>query len=231
MAYAEHTLVTFGGQLGAGGAATTLDRWQCGVRCANNVNGSPVGAVSAPDVYIGLVGAALKTVLTNGSGTLAKLASDCSVDFIKVAQIGANGKYLPGSGSPYLYTTGLPFTGGTGRVGPPMSALKATFTTPLKRGRGHIGGIYLPFIGYAGWNTSTISAAAQTDYTNWAKAILTAIAQGQPNLPSNVQPCIASKLDGSLHQINGVKMGNVIDVQRRRKEQVVETYGTLVACP
>lgn len=231
MAFAEHTLVTFGGQLGYGGATNTVDRWQCGVRVANWINGAPVGQVTAPDQYIALVGPALKTVLTTVTGGYASMASDQSLDFVKVAQIGADGKYAAVAGNPWLWTTGLPVAGGMGRVGPPMQAIRLTWTTANTRGRGHIGGIFVPFVGYAGWNTSTISAAAQTAYRDWGKAILVALHQTTAADNQEKRPVIASRLAGTLTPITGVKVGSVIDVQRRRKEQVVETYSAVSVFP
>jgi hypothetical protein len=229
--FAEHTLVTFGGTLGYGAATTTQDRWMCGVRVSNDINGAPVGAKTDPAGYAALVGPALKAALLAGSGTYASLASDCSVDFIKVAQIGTDGKYLAGSGSPYLYTAGLPAPGGTGRIGPPMQALKITLTTANPRGRGHIGGFYLPFVGYTGWNTSTLTAAVANDYRDWGKKILAAIKQTTTSDNQPAMIVIASRLSGTLTKVTGVKVGTVVDVQQRRKEQVVETYTTPVPFP
>lgn len=231
MTFRPHTLVTFGGQLGYNGAVTAIDRWQCGIRVATDLGAGGLGPMPALDQYMGLVGPAIKSVFTTGSGSYAAAASDCSLDFVKCANVDVDGKYMADNLSPQLYTTGLPVSGASGRVGTPMQALKLTWVTARSRGRGHIGGIYMPFIGYSGWNTSTISAAAQTSYRDWGKAFLAAVHQTTPADNQTAIPVIASRLDASLTPITGVKVGNVIDVQRRRKEQVVETYSAVAVFP
>lgn len=227
MTYALHTLVTFGGAIGIGETGGA-DRWQCGVRVGFDVGDGTL--IAAPDLagFLAVAGPALNTALHTGSG-VALLASDCSVDFVKAAQIDTTGKYVAVANNPAIYSPTGTLTGSAGRVGTPMQALKLTWQTALAHGPGHQGGIYVPFIGYAGWNTSSISTQAQTDYRAWGKAILTALHQTVGGATS--WPVVASEKTGTLNKITGVKVGNVIDVQRRRKEQVIETYSSTLAFP
>lgn len=225
MAFALHTLITFGGALGSGSSA---DRWQCGIRCGFDVgDGSLIPASDLAGV-VAAVGPAIKTAFTTGSGA-ALAASDCGLDFVKAANIDTTGKYAATAGNPQIYSTGLPVTGGSGRIGPPMQALKLTWTTANLHGLGHTGGIYVPFLGYAGWNTSTISTTVQNDYRAWGKKFLDACHATVSG--GTLVPVVASKKGGTLTRITGVKVGSVVDVQRRRKEQVPETYTTVLAFP
>lgn len=225
MAYALHTLVTFGGTLSSGAPAADQDIWQCGIRVAADVGDGALVPVPNLDDYIGLVGPAIKAVYT---GTGNQAGSDQRLDFVKVAQIDTTGKYVAGTSS-RVYSTGLPVTGTTGRVGPPFLAMACSWTTALGRGAGHAGRIYLPYIGYSGFNTSRVLTANPPLYQTWAKAFLGAC--HQTSLGAVVWPVVASKKAGTLNKITGIRVGDVVDVQRRRKNKLRENYTATVAFP
>lgn len=221
MAYALHSLVTFGGTIGTAGTPSA-DGWQCGVRIGADVGDGRLIPVPNAASYATTIAGALKTWWTTGAGTYAKSRSDMSLDWCKVAQIDTTGKYV--AGIPSEIRT-IAQAGSTGATVPPFLAVAVSWTTALSRGRGHAGRVYLPVAGgvSAGTlNSSVMPSTYAADFRDWGKALLTALHQTDSG--ATMWPVVASRLSGTLNRITGVRCGSVVDVQRRRKEQVNETY-------
>lgn len=225
----DHVLVSFGGALGTAPAA---DSWQCGVRMYNaTADFTNQAWVDLPS-YLTAIKVPLQTWMTSTSGTYGSLRADAHLDFIKVARIhrttnATSGKaswtYRPAPDNPTV-VTGVATTPGTAGVFPWFLSVAFSWTTVTNRGLGHTGRIYPPiaFPG-SGATAANLPQAAVNDYVTKAKALLTALTKADTNSVT-LSPCVASLKDGSLHQITGVRVGNVIDVQRRRKEQIPEQY-------
>jgi len=112
---------------------------------------------------------------------------------------------------------------GTPRV-PDILSLCISWSTGLARGRASKGRIYLPVYGLNATDAGRmdITPTDQNNFITFGQALLDAFSNSAGIAP--VVPVIASKLDGSIHPITGVRVGNIIDVQRRRKNALTETY-------
>lgn len=228
MAYKPHALVSFGGTLGAG---LTADSWQCGVRvCA--LAQPTTQTLGGPDLYLAAIQTAVGNwfagaqVNTVGSESQA-MRQDATLQWLKVNNIDAAGRYQDRSKTNvYFYPT--PFIG-PGLSGiPPFVTLAVSMTTAKSRGPGHRGRIYLPFNIPA--NGSNVYGGVIQAFGRKVKSLLS-ILEGTPDGGSAggaaVRAVVASKVDASLNPITGVAIGNIYDVQRRRKEQAEETYTAL----
>jgi hypothetical protein len=118
---------------------------------------------------------------------------------------------------------------GVSGVGVPLNflTLAASWHTAAPTKWGRHGRIYPPLtLTQASTGSSRITAATATGVVNWAKLLLTAIAK-PPNTGANfnaVRPVVASNHAGEIFEINEVRCGDVVDVQRRRKSALMENY-------
>jgi hypothetical protein len=147
--------------------------------------------------------------------------------WLKVNNIGADGKYSNKSVT-NRYDYANPGAGPVTAAGQcPMITLAYTFTSLRARGPGSKGRIYLP-LNLPAQYSSTLSTVA--NYVTHAKNLLAAIQRpvGAASNANGVFPIIASGRNAQNFQINGVRVGNVMDVQRRRKNAIAETYTSSV---
>lgn len=143
---------------------------------------------------------------------------------IKLAPIATNGLYPPGENAVEALFTPDPGPGAGGNHWAPQCTMCVTTTTALPRGLAAMGRFYLPSMTGAiaasgrapsGLNTS-IAAAAATWLTAVNAAVLGGVAvfsKGNAAVPN-----------GALQTVTGVRVGDVIDTQRRRRRQLVEAY-------
>lgn len=219
--YAPHTLVSFGGLIVGG--PPNGDMWQCGIRVAEgsvtNGNGQPL---TDPVTYMNDLHTTLSSWFTALVGTVG-ISGGATLAWLKVNNIGANGKYsAPAVTHRYDYPT--PPTGPVTTAGQcAMVTLAYTFTTLRSRGAGSHGRIYLP-LGLPATFSPSLGGIA--NYVTHAKNFLNAIARptGAASAANGVFPVVASGRNGGNFQITGVKVGSVMDTQRRRKLQITETY-------
>lgn len=229
---AAHGLVSFGGTIQGG---TSLETWMCTLRVARNDAGIPVAGL-IPDLtaYLNAVKTPLQTFWTGANG----MRNDFQLTFLKVANI--QGGALTGTGH-----VGGTYAGTTDSAGGPNPAQTtyasinggagATPTTPPfvtlcitwrcsnrpKSMAGHAGRIYLPYnVNNAGLRTgSTVQTAALTV----GAALLTAFKTSAAGANPAIKPCLTAR-DGTIQAIDTVSVGDVWDVQRRRKDKQREVY-------
>jgi hypothetical protein len=226
MAYSPHTLVAFGGPL------TTLspgDQWQCGVRVRMlDPDGiSWRGGAVDPAAYMAAIQAALlawfKTaaVTTAGSENLG-MRNDATLAWLKVNNIDAAGHYASNVSHRFDYAaaqTGVIVANAL----PPFVTAAVSWLTAIQRGPGHRGRVYLP-LGLASLhNTGQMTVTEQTQCNGTGKRLLDVL-KNFTDTSGTAVPVVASGINGATNTITGIATGNVYDVQRRRKEQIPETY-------
>lgn len=216
MAWARHMRVTFGGNLSDLGTMAT-EIWQC------NVNINPTSLNDAfCDPYLAAIQAALKTWFITAAN---QISSAADLRYIKCNLIGVDGLYEnPTVTHRYDYTS--IGAGGSTPTIPGDMCLAYSWSTALMRGPGSKGRIYppnAPTTAAAGSmiaSGSSISAAVTS-----AKALLTVLASSSTTA---AVPVIASGVNASLTPITGVRVGNLFDVQRRRRNAAPEIYSASV---
>jgi hypothetical protein len=214
MAYAPHWLLNFGGELDPLANSSWQEIWQCSMRFRE---------VTAPDPESMIDD--FKTVLSAYVAASANQISAWSrLSFVKLNHIGADGLYTDPSHPHTRHFTGVPGAGiTTGNAYPTAMSLAYTWTTARVRGVGSKGRMFLP----NSWARSSAGAdvipvANQTTVADAAKGLLTNFQTAGGD--GDIVPCIASKVDASLTDVTGVRIGRVVDSQRRRRNALSEEY-------
>lgn len=150
---------------------------------------------------------------------------------VKVALTGNDGKTQADAVVYSYYGTAI--SGGTTTAlhYPPQCSLVATLTTAKPRGYGSKGRMYLPGIG---WELAADGRISATNVNNTATAMKTFLDGVNALPPVNGETVklvlqSAERLTTPAHAavmtpITGVRIGNVYDTQRRRRNQLQEIY-------
>lgn len=152
-----------------------------------------------------------------------------SLSFLRLASIGTDGKYVPGSiAYDHIFPGGTPGGGSSGapiRQFPLQVASVTSLLTAMPRGQAHQGRIYLPYITInlnSGW---VWPSANINNRTNGVAAMISAL---NTVLPGDCtvfsKGTKAAPTVGAKQLVTGVKTGSRPDVQRRRAKQLVEGY-------
>jgi hypothetical protein len=213
MPYRPHTLVTFGGTNEEQAADDEI--WQCGIRGLN-----PAGGGNTPvdpgqfQTYLDAVTTPLSDWMSSG---VFHNANTALLRWIKIVNIGADGRY---SSDP-LVKDGLDVGGGGSPNSPSFTTVCYSWETGRSAGRARRGRVYPPNYAAPRGPGATVTTSAQADLLAGAVALLTAIAD-QGDQYQFVPHVMSSS--GAFNPINGARVGNVYDVQRRRKDAVPEVY-------
>lgn len=221
MAYEPHTLVTFGGTLQEVGAADEI--WQCGVRGFAQGGGPVISGnlqTLADNVWNGNGGSGggLSALISQANG---KIPTTVALRWVKVANIGADGGYTE---EPKVHQGNV--IGASAAVLPSFCTVAISWGTGLTLGKAVRGRIYPPNFAAALAAGATISTATQNGLAAWGKDLYTVLFNAITSAP--FIPHVVSS-SGAFHPITRVRVGNVIDTQRRRKEAVPETYADIAA--
>lgn len=215
--YTPHWLVSMGGSLMTDNGP---EIWSC------NIRGNLTGAAPLEETFLTEIKTPLQTWFSTGTNKLSTLAW---LNYVKCNHIGVDGKYTDPVTHRRDYT---PHIGGAYSTTYPMTTTTAiSFTTAVARGRAHTGRVYLP-LGLQG-NNDVVQAGSvllQTTYQDAliasGKALLSVLANSGGTVGLN--PRVYSALDGSVNPITGVRVGSVLDSQRRRRDAYPETYRSAV---
>ena len=150
-----------------------------------------------------------------------EIPADYRLIFLRLAQLGTDGLYVPGTiAYDYTYAAPVPGGGGTNVQFPLQVACVASLTTAFSRGRAHRGRMYLPpSIRILNSNYKWASAFPQ------ARAITLAASLFDLNGAIGGPLSVMSKIGaGTTHAVTGVAIGDKPDIQRSRAKSVAETY-------
>lgn len=213
VAYRVHDRVTFGGTLGG---VDGPEIWACSVNGLFN-GGTDVQANY--QAWCDAIATAFNSWFTNATN---RQSSRAFLAYIKMNRIGTDGKYPPGWVTAQ-HTYPSPAAGAVSSPLPGFCSIVWSWLTPVQRGPASKGRIYPPNTpsSYAGGDQ--ITGAEQSAQITAAKNMLNVLAATYSSSLAFV-PTVESSIGGAFHPINGVRVGNIIDVQRRRKNQIKETY-------
>ena len=150
----------------------------------------------------------------------------------KVAKLDDNGQTIDGT---VYYSSPATTVAGTvnGIVFPPQCSLVVTLLSDRPRGKASKGRMYLPGITpNMDINTGKVQASHVTGIADRMKAFFDALA-GDADTPG--QLILAAKSSGVMNVnpaqndwVETIRVGDVMDTQRRRRNQLVETYTSRV---
>ena len=215
--------LTFGGTQAGG-----QDIWTCGINLSIQndelVPVLPTNAVSAFENYIEDIDSDIVDIFSNYiSNSNMDVPASATLDYIKLAVIGTNGEYIVDAHTWEPQNV----TGGVSRFYIPQVSLVMTLQSDKRTDPGKYGRFYLP----------TVAGVSSTGYRptrTQEKATLTAnllaslsrrVRGGLADV--RVRPAAvtsASNFSGSYRPFTTVKVGNVFDTQRRRRNKIGETY-------
>jgi hypothetical protein len=216
--YHPHTLVTFGGTLNV--AQPDHEIWQCGVRVMKP--GNPGAPLDDHDAYLASINAGLATWF--GIQDAPSIPNAARLEWVKANPIQADGTYS--DDVTHLYDYPAPVPGGMQNptVVPDILCVCLSWQT-RKAIRRHQyathGRIYPPNYGvYGQAGAMRLNAGQSAAWAARGAALLTILAG--TTVPAI--PVIASGHGGEYEHITGCRVGDVYNVQRRRKSAVAEVY-------
>jgi hypothetical protein len=212
--YPDHWLFEFGGTYIGDGELPEI--WQCGVRGVPN-DGSGLSLDDA-DGFLGN----LQPRFGNWYANHSRCRSDAFLNWIKCNRIRPDGNYAD-SGITNMRTYTTPVGGPVSSSVPTILTVCWSWRTVRTRGPGSHGRIYPPVAIPAG-PSMVISNTERIAQLVAAKDFLGVLAEPDfPTLGNGFAACVVSD-QNVLEPVTAIKVGNVIDVQRRRKNQLAETY-------
>lgn len=207
-------------KLSVGGSVAGEDVWTNGLTLTPN---NQLG--SAEDAFLALTPQQFTTAVNAFYATgPSSMDSYNTVEWIKLALIGRDGKYLRDA-KIYDYPTPRPGTGSFNVS--PHDTMVVSLLTGTKRGLARRGRIYLPS-GFASVSATTgrVLPADVTALVGKAKTYLEAVdAIGAAAIPGGVSICIASDVrEGQIRRVTALEVGNLMDNQSRRRNRLDEVY-------
>lgn len=153
------------------------------------------------------------------TGAAANIANEHLLDFVRLASIDTDGRYVTGTLA-YDYIWGSPVAGGSALAGytyPLQVAHVVTLRTAVPRGLAHAGRIYLPPIDEVLSSNFQWTAADCTGRNNTVASMITGL-----NTDFGAPCAVFSKVGGGAkHNVVYVQGDTRPDVQRRRARQMV----------
>jgi hypothetical protein len=209
MPYSPHVKVVWGG--------TTVDEevWACSLSVAT----TPVATITEVPV-------ALRTAITTfHTSTATFITPACTLDYIKANSVNALGKYvLPVTNE---WRPAAPIAGGA--VSSCRMPLSVGFKMSLddgSRDRRAKGGFYTPWASVQLDASGTLDLTQQDNLNLQVKTLVDDI-----NAIPDWTVVVASGVSGGLAAVTRVRVGQVPDVQRRRRNKQPENYFTRVVTP
>lgn len=216
--------VTFFGDTFAGNEEWSTSLW------LGNASGGDTGA-DPTQAQADAIAALWETFFENSTTGITSYFNTLGV---KVALVSTAGVSNPGSTVFSYYPTAI--VGGAGSVStfPPQISLVATLTTAKPRGAGSKGRMFLPGVKHPIDATGHLISANVLTVRDNLKTLLDGInalpAVGGVTHEVVLNSALAPGIPGhpaTMTPITGVRIGNVYDTQRRRRNQLVETYSSV----
>lgn len=218
---AQPLTLTWGGQIGNTGAGA--DIWQCGLHLGFEADAStPVrpGEAALGELYTD----AIEPFHSRANTYIQRGAV---LSWAKIVTSKVDGKYLT---EPVTWNG----TGTPGQVnddnGAPQDSIVITLWTGAALGKGNYGRFYLPWNGKAAeGNTGRISVTARDNIADSALTFIRAVNSWAAAQESGLEVLIyGSTGAGTKKRPVQLRVGDVVDTQRRRRNRIAENYAARV---
>ncbi len=215
MAYPYNFIkVTFGGKL-----RDTEEIWACGFHLAKRTENISVTEFETKGpTDITLIANEIKAFYNETNNLIPTYMR---LEWVKLALIGTNGKYQT---APVEYEYSPASGGGSGQGFVPSTAAVITLVADKYKDPGKYNRFYIPICAPQATNQFVMTNAHIESLATTAAEMVRDINSGTTIGGSELNVTAVSQRVTSYLPIASVKVGNVIDVQRRRRNKLVETY-------
>jgi hypothetical protein len=201
-----------------GGFQAEEEQWSNGLNFA-----SPSGFVNSEFQALGdvlpLIGTIIQAWHTNPD---AGISNRCTLEWVKIALIGTNTSYAE-EAIEYQYIA--PVAGGSTGAIETQRSLAVSFKTAVRRGPASNGRFYIPAYRLGVGSDGRVTTSDQTDLLAAALVFIADLNDEISNvLPTTSLHVMSAQGSGHQEPVTSIRVGNVIDSQRRRKNKMIETY-------
>ena len=214
------TYLTWGGRIGSD--VVTPEVWQCGLKLAEVSDTEVLGLWTVENLedFYGLA----EEMHTSPT---VEIWRGCYLEWVKAASLDTNGEYLE---PPTVYEGGA-VAGGSARPSTgasPQDSAAVTLWSGSTFGRANYGRFYLPWndlaVGLDGFLATVDVEAAVADVKTFIDGVNT-LGATIPG-PDQIVHIMSSVGTGISKPAVQIRIGNVKDTQRRRRNRLPETYST-----
>jgi len=218
----QHLYLTFGGP-----GWNDQEEWQTGLRFPLD------GAATEADVALWADGAATAVEGWWTTHTLA-FSSAVALGWVKVAMVGVDGDYAELSWNPQMREVTPPAAGSSSAVGLPQASLVVSYQSGFSFGYARAGRGYLPPLPTAVPSNSSgqiANADAESIRDDMVDLIgnLNSLSASVPGLGVANASIMSQVGAGTTREIQSVRVGRVVDTQRRRRSGIAEAYTATAA--
>lgn len=170
-----------------------------------------------------LAGGFKDSLATFWTGVKGIVGPGTKLAWMKANRVGVDGKYTDPTTN--LYTWAAPIAGTAPSDPPNQSALAISTKTAIARGRAHIGRFFLPATQVAlEATTGAMTLATAQNIATFAAAYINNLNNATDLATIDQCKCaVFSNIGAGDHQdITGIRVGRVVDTQRRRRNKTVE---------
>jgi hypothetical protein len=165
------------------------------------------------------------------ANALSKIPNDVVCQWVKFNEIGADGKYVRTDTTFARYLTAAsgtlaPFAGVGAPSVPTFVSVCVSMRTARARGPASTGRLFIPRPSISTTAGGRMSSATTQEIATTYANFLTALGDEEGVDNTAIAPAVVSNVGepGPQERIIGVRVGDVPDVQRRRKNSLVEAY-------
>jgi hypothetical protein len=218
--FPPHAYVQMSGTIDLRTTGDQADIWSSGMRILGNTGAGGSGFLANEETYLDYAVPRLKAWFVNA---LSLIRSDAKLDTIKINNILPNGHYQDGVTHQRTFA---PVAGAAStNADPAFCSVAWSWKTAVNRGLAAKGRNYLPnsFAWAAG---SSITTASRAAHLVAAQTFLIAMSGTLPESEGAVVAIVSGVRTGAVNQINGIRVGDLLDVQERRRNATAESYVT-----
>lgn len=224
MTYPEHWLFSFGGII-----VGENEIWSNNVRFAVPEGGTSL-LVDEGDMLEDLMSDLQAQFSTSAASTGLGYSQSVGLQWGKFNRIGPDGKYADQTNTRVLDLANPVFGVGSAIGGLPQAALAISWGTDRARGPGSRGRIYVPMpaVTVAAADARIPTATCATLATNWANLLEKWNDWAGAPDPTEMIACVVSNVGSGVKEpIRTVRVGNVVDTMRSRRNALREEYVTV----
>ena len=218
----NYVKMTWGGTLAAG-----QDIWSCGLYLdagLGNINPIDEAQWAAIGEVLPTYAAAVRQLHTDAD---TRIPNGVLLEWVKLAYLDVNGSYKA-EAHEYIYPT--PVGGGGGTAYVPQVACVVTLVSEKYKDPGKYNRFYLPAAAPTNTGVYKMTATQTAAVAASAAAFIEALdatysgETGGTTWGGNIVPVVASKSYNQIMPVVSLRVGDVLDTQRRRRNKIYENY-------